>query len=104
MSTVLSSSWSRFFTDFEAGAERPERQFVSDRGVWNSSANISLMVSKIDFGANRDGFGGHVGPEFMGRFGPSMATRWYLTSIENDMLFQTFIAPNASCTTLSRLK
>ena len=28
------------------------------------------------------GFGGHVGAE-IGKFGPSMATRWHLKAIEN---------------------
>ena len=36
------------------------------------------MASKIDFEANWGGFGGHVGPE-IGKFGPSMASRWHLS-------------------------
>ena len=42
------------------------------------------MASKIDFGATWGGFGGHVGLE-IGKFGPSMATRWHLKAIENDI-------------------
>ena len=40
------------------------------------------MASKSDFGAHLGGFGGHVGAE-IGKFGPSMATRWHLKAIEN---------------------
>ena len=42
------------------------------------------MASKIDFGANWGGFGGHVVTE-IGKFGPIMATRWHLKAIENDI-------------------
>ena len=73
-SVNLSSSWNRFFSDFEAGAGWPERPFVLQIMSYRALRLIEVkIVSKSEFW----GFdGGHVGPE-IGKLGPNMATRWH---------------------------
>ena len=89
-SVNLSSSWNRIFSDFEASAEWSESISYRRKTDYRAPRLLELkMASKSDFGAKQGGFGGHVGLR-VGKFCPSMATRWHLKLIKNDIYTTNF--------------
>ena len=61
------------------------RKSMKNRSISNRERTCKLRwFQTMNLERFLGGFGGHVGAE-VGKFGPSMATRWHLKAIENDI-------------------